>query len=58
MATMIPGLKVKDLQKDFNGSAGEFRLYELLEKLPDEYYIFHSTSWNEQRRRDTIPTKK
>ena len=37
MAVMIPGLQYKDLQKDFNGSVGEFRLYELLKKLPEEY---------------------
>ena len=58
MAVMIPGLQYKDLQKDFNGSFGEYRLYELLEKLPDDYYVFHSTSWNEQRRKDTISPKK
>ena len=58
MATMIPGLQYKDLQKDFNGSVGEFRLYELLEKLPDEFYILHSTAWNEQRRRDELSPRK
>jgi len=58
MAVMIPGLQYKDLQKDFNGSVGEYRLYELLEKLPDDYYVLHSTSWNEQRRKNTIHPKK
>ena len=58
MAVMIPGLQFKDLQKDFNGSVGEYRLYELLEKLPNDYYVFHSTSWNEQRRKETIHWKK
>lgn len=33
MAIMIPGMEYKDLQKDFNGSVGELRLYELLEQL-------------------------
>lgn len=33
MAIMIPGMQYKDLQKDFNGSVGELRLYELLEQL-------------------------
>ena len=58
MAIMIPGLQYKDLQKDFNGSLGEYRLYELLEKLPDDYYVLHSTSWNEQRRRNEFSPRK
>lgn len=58
MAVIIPGLQYKDLQRDFNGSLGEYRLYEMLEKLPDEYYVLHSTSWNEQRRKETIHPKK
>lgn len=58
MAVMIPGLQFKDIQKDFNGSVGEYRLYELLEKLPDEYYVLHSTSWNEQRRKSETSPKK
>ena len=57
MAIMIPGMRYKDTQKDFNGSGGEHRLYEMLEKLPDDYYIFHSTSWNERRRSETIPSR-
>lgn len=58
MAIMIPGLQYKDLQKDFNGSVGEYRLYELLEKLPDDYYVLHSTSWNEQRRKNKFSPRK
>lgn len=57
MAVMIPGMRYKDVQKDFNGSQGEFRLYELLEQLPQDYYVFHSTSWNERRRSETIPSR-
>lgn len=57
MAVMIPGMRYKDVQKDFNGSIGEYRLYELLEQLPQDYYVFHSTSWNERRRSETIPAK-
>ena len=58
MAVMIPGLQYKDLQRDFNGSVGEYRLYEMLEQLPDDYYVLHSTSWNEQRRKsETSPRK-
>lgn len=58
MAVMIPGLPYKDVQKDFNGSLGEYRLYELLEQLPADYYVLHSTAWNEQRRKETIPRRK
>ena len=58
MAIMIPGLQYKDLQQDFNGSVGELRLYELLEKLPDDYYVLHSTAWNEQRRRNELSPRK
>ena len=45
---MIPGMETKE---DFNDSAGELLLYQQLQELPDDYYIFHSTRWNEQRRR-------
>ena len=58
MAIMIPGLQYKDLQKDFNGSVGELRLYELLEQLPNDFYVLHSTSWNEQRRRNELSPRK
>lgn len=55
MAIMIPGMETKD---DFNASGGELLLYELLQQLPDDYYIFHSTHWNEQRRRDEYSSRK
>lgn len=58
MAIMIPGMQYKDLQKDFNGSVGELRLYELLEQLPNDFYVLHSTSWNEQRRRNELSPQK
>lgn len=58
MAIMIPGMQHKDLQKDFNGSVGELRLYELLEQLPNDFYVLHSTSWNEQRRRNELSPQK
>lgn len=45
MAIMIPGMETKE---DFNASGGELLLYELLAQLPDEYYVFHSTRWNEK----------
>lgn len=55
MAIMIPGMETKE---DFNASGGELLLYELLQQLPDDYYIFHSTRWNEQRRRNEYSAKK
>ena len=38
MAIMIPGMETKE---DFNFSGGELLLYELLQQLPDDYYVFH-----------------
>lgn len=58
MAIMIPGMQYKDVHEDFNGSIGEMRLYELLEQLPDDFYVLHSTAWNEQRRRNEFSTRK
>ena len=37
-----------ETKEDFNASGGELLLYELLAQLPDEYYVFHSTRWNEK----------
>ena len=28
----------------------EIRVYELLEKLPDTYYVFHSVQWAKKRK--------
>lgn len=42
---MIPSMETKE---DFNASGGELLLYELLAQLPDDYYVFHSTRWNEK----------
>jgi thymidine kinase len=55
MATMIPGTQALD---DFNWSAGEQRLYGLLELLPSTYYIFHSARWNEKRRRSELSPRE
>lgn len=55
MAIMIPGMETKE---DFNFSGGELLLYELLQQLPDDYYVFHSTHWNEQRRRSEYSARK
>ena len=55
MAIMIPGMETKE---DFNFSGGELLLYELLQQLPDDYYVFHSTHWNEQRRRNEYSARK
>lgn len=46
MAIMIPGVQAL---KDPDTSLGELQLYELLQKLPDTYYVFHSLSWNDQQ---------
>ena len=51
MAVMIPGMQVKE---DFNGSGGELLLYERLQQLSDDYYVLHSTHWNEKRRRNEL----
>ena len=55
MAIMIPGMETKE---DFNFSGGELLLYELLQQLPDDYYVFHSTHWNEKRRRNEYSARK
>ena len=55
MAIMIPGMETKE---DFNSSGGELLLYDLLQQLPDDYYVFHSTRWNEQRRRNEYSARK
>lgn len=51
MAIMIPGVQMRE---DFNASGGELLLYEKLQQLPDTYYVFHSTRWNEKRRRSEM----
>lgn len=51
MAVMIPGELYLD---DTHFSGGELRLFELLKTLPDEYYVFHSTHWNEKERKNTM----
>lgn len=55
MAVMIPKLDYID---DFNYSHGEYALYQKLQKLPDEYYVFYSTRWNEKRRSETMPQRQ
>lgn len=55
MAIMIPAMETRE---DFNSSGGELLLYELLQQLPDDYYVFHSTHWNEQRRRNEYSARK
>lgn len=50
MAVMIPGIQEKD---DFNSSGGEMLLWDRLQLLPDDYYIFHSLRWNEKRKRSS-----
>ena len=52
MAIMIPA---NETIEDFNGSMGEMHLSEMLKRLPDTYYIFHSARWNQRRQRSNYP---
>jgi len=45
MARMIPSTYAND-----NDSPGEEEIFKELEKLPDEYTIFHSVKWNKKKR--------
>ena len=54
MAIMIPGCATND---DFNYSGGELLLFERLQNLSDDYYVFHSTHWNEKRRRSEMSAR-
>ena len=54
MAIMIPGMASSD---DFNYSGGELLLYRRLQELSDDYYVFHSTRWNERRRRSELSAR-
>lgn len=54
MAIMIPG----EFYADPNCySPGEELLYGKLKQLSDDYYVFHSTQWNEKRRRDSMRSR-
>ncbi|MFI3249855.1 MAG: ATP-binding domain-containing protein [Eubacteriales bacterium] len=55
MATMIPGELYADHS---NLSGGELQLFELLKNLPDDYYVFHSTQWNEKERKNTTSRRQ
>ena len=46
MARMIPQ---SPMPGEFNGSYGEERVYKALQKLPDEYIVFHSVHWHKRR---------
>lgn len=48
---MIPG---ELYAEDSNFSGGELKLFELLKALPDTYFVFHSTQWNEKERQSTM----
>lgn len=54
MAIMIPGCATND---DFNYSGGELLLFDRLQNLSDDYYVFHSTHWNEKRRRNEMSAR-
>lgn len=49
MARMIP----KEL-KDFNNSYGEKSVFEALQKLSDEYMVFHSVKWNNRNEKGRV----
>lgn len=44
MAVMIPSMLNRDIV-----STGEAALFDLLAELPENYYVFHSVPWQEQR---------
>lgn len=55
MAIMIPG----EFYIDYNNySPGEKTLFDKFKLLSDEYYIFHSTHWNEKRRASELSRKE
>lgn len=47
MANLIPSDRKYE---EFNGSIGEFELYEKFKSLPDDYIIFHSASWTKKEK--------
>lgn len=51
MVTMIPH---DETLEDFNGSRGELNLYERMKDMKGDYYIFHSSEWNEKRRKSEM----
>lgn len=44
MAKIYPNVEV-----NFNNSYGEWKIFESLKKLPDDWYVFHSVKWSEKR---------
>lgn len=49
MAQMIPQTMEED-----NNSFGERQVFEALQKLPDEYTVFHSVRWNDRNDKNTM----
>lgn len=41
-------------ETNFNNSHGEKRVFEAFEKLPDDWYVFHSVKWSEKRRSGNV----
>lgn len=41
-------------EKNFNGSYGEKQVFDAFEKLPDDWYVFHSVKWAEKRNNNNI----
>ena len=51
MVYLIPN---DETLEDFNGSRGELNLYERMKDMKGDYYIFHSSEWNEKRRKSEM----
>lgn len=47
MAILIPDNRTQD---EFNGSNGEWELYQKLRELPDIFMIFHSAEWTKKKK--------
>lgn len=48
MSILIPNNRTQD---EFNGSTGEWELYQKLRELSDDFVIFHSAEWTRKKKR-------
>ena len=55
MVQLIPN---DETLEDFHGSYGERDLYERMRDMKGDYYIFHSSEWNEMRRKSELSKKE
>ena len=49
MAKIFP-----DVEKDFHNSFGEYKIFNALKKLPDEWNIYHSINWQQRDKHGII----